>query len=296
MSLSHPRPATTEVAGHLPPCPPPAPDDLLLRVAHLLVEAHDVESGPTLVRMAVDATRDGDADDDDADDDDADDDDADIALGVLAVPDGLDPYDLLACAHTSDEWEVLGMVFTGRLLDLPDTAHGPARRRPGRSVGAILVHRDGSSVSVLDDGDHVREIVTEPSEVAPVGRLADALRRSLGLSTAPPAIGVGAVVARVWLHRVHTVAVDGRPLDADVVVALKPPMPRSWSELRSQCVDGGWVELTCDPDLAAWMDDGMFSRWCLSAFPDPLDALVDLTELVEPCTAEPLAEALSAWR
>jgi hypothetical protein len=251
-------------------------DDALARVAEILVAAHDPAGGPTLVRIArvVD----------------------DVRLALLPVPDDLDPLDLLLCSQTPQEWEALGLVFSGRLVDLPDAPGGAARRRPGRTVGAVLVLRDGRSVSVLDDGSDVRRIGATGDGSPVEGRFADALRRSLGLATAPPSFGVGAVVARVWLHRVHAVAVDGRPVDGDVVAALRPPMPRSWSDLRLQCADGAWSELWCDPDVAEWMDDGMFSRWCLGAFPDPVEVLVDLAELVAPSAAEPLAEAFATWR
>jgi hypothetical protein len=251
-------------------------DDALARVAEILVAAHDPVGGPTLVRFA----RDGD----------------DMRLALLPVPDDLDPLDLLLCSTTPQEWEALGLVFSGRLVDLPDSPGGTARRHPGRWVGAVLVLRDGRSVSVLDDGSGARRISTGVDRSPIEGRFADAIRRSLGLATAPPSFGVGAVVARVWLHRVHAVAVDGRPVDADVVAALRPPMPRSWSDLRLQCADGAWSELWCDPEVADWMDDGMFSRWCLGAFPDPVEVLVDLTELAAPSAAAPLAEAFATWR
>lgn len=284
MSVPHPPAAAPKQgAGE----PPPRDHDAVLRVARLLVAAHDPSGGPTLVRIARDRSIVGHTDGSD---------DLDLPIGVLPVPEGLDPFDLLAGAETPTEWDVLGLVFAGRMVDLPRGSGGRARRRPGSTVGAVLVHRDGSSASVLDDGADVREVVTEPTDLAPVGRLADALRRSLGLPTAPPGIGVGALMARVWLHRVHCVAVDGCPPDAEVVVALRPPMPRSWSELRDQCAGGGWVELSCDPELAEWMDDGMFSRWCMGAFPDPIDVLGDLTDLVDPRAARPLSEALAAWR
>jgi len=270
-----PRVSATTPVGE-PDAPPANSSEELTRVAELLIAAHDATSGATLVRMA----HRGD----------------DIQFGLLPVPADLDPLDLLLCSDTPDEWEVLGMIVNGRIIDLPEDGIGEARRRSGSSRVAVLMRRDGSSVTVLDsDGD--RQVLETSAHAMPIeGRFADAMRRSLGLTTAPPEVGVSAAIARVWLHRVHTVAVDGRPLDAEVVAALRPPMPRSWGDLRQQCADGGWAELRCDPDLAAWMDDGMFARWCMAAFPDPCEALVDVGELVPPRAAEPLAEALAAWR
>ncbi len=273
--LRRPRLSATAPVGE-PDWPPPNSSEELTRVAELLIAAHDASSGATLVRMV----HDGD----------------DMKFGLLPVPDDLDPLDLLLCSDTPDEWEVLGMIVNGRIIDRPDDGIGAARRRTGSSRVAVLMRRDGSTVTVLDsDGD--QQVLETDADTMPIeGRFADAMRRSLGLTTAPPEVGVRAAIARVWLHRVHTVAVDGRPLDAEVVAALRPPMPRSWSDLRQQCADGGWTELRCDPDLAAWMDDGMFARWCMAAFPDPSEALVDVGELIPPRAAEPLAEALAAWR
>lgn len=79
-----------------------------------------------------------------------------------------------------------------------------------------------------------------------------------------------------------------------LVEALRPAGPSTWSQLREQCAHGSWVELGCPPDLAEWMDDGMFSRWCSANFPEPLEVLVELSELVASETAQHLADEMAA--
>ena len=124
--------------------------------------------------------------------------------------------------------------------------------------------------------------------------MADALRRTIGVPTAPPSTPVTLAVVHVWLHRVLTFALRGDAVDRALVESLRPSAPAHWSSLREQCVAGGWSELDCSPELAAWMDDGMFSRWCVASFAEPLDVLVELSELVAPAVAEQLARALAA--
>jgi hypothetical protein len=49
------------------------------------------------------------------------------------------------------------------------------------------------------------------------------------------------------------------------------------------------------PDVAAWMDDGMFARWLLGSRPDPVDVVVDLVDLLPPPLTRGVVEALQAW-
>jgi hypothetical protein len=242
----------------------------LTSLARVLVAATDGSGGPTLVRAALDAE--------------------DIRLGLLPVPDGLDPLDLLLGARTPDEWDAVGLVASGRVVDVGGPgADGDDR---GRVRLAVLVQRDGVMASIVLTEHGSEHAVSSP----PDGRFADALRRSLGLETPPPDGEVSTLALLVWLHRVHSLAVDGRSPDIDVVRALRPPMPRSWTDLRHQCAQGGWLEIGCDPDVAEWMDDGMFSRWCLGAFPEPFQLLAELSDLVAVDAAGLLTEGFWTWR
>lgn len=251
-------------------------DRSLARIAELLLLAHRDADGPTLVRIAPD-------DDDDG-----------FQLGLLPVPRNLDPLDLVIGTDTPPEWAVLGVVFRGRIIDLAAAEGGAARRRPGGAAGCVLMRRDGSSVSVLRHGDEVTTIESD-ADSPMVGRYADALRRSLGLPTDPPEGGVGALAALVWLHRIHELALDGRMPDVEVVQALRPPLPRSWDDLRLQVAAGGWSELRCDPEVAAWMDEGIFSRACFAAFPEPEELVAELCELLPSDAGEVLVSGIQGW-
>lgn len=268
------RPAASDAPPSVDRCPgsEPEPHGRLMALARVLVDATDHVDGPTLVRAA--------------------DDGEDLRLGLLPVPDGLDPLDLLLGARTPDEWDTVGVVASGRLVDVDGATTRPDGDDRGRVRLAVLVDRDGAMASIVQPEHGPQRALSSP----PDGRFADALRRSLGLETPPPDTEVSGLVPLVWLHRVHSLAADGRPPDADVAAALRPPMPRSWTDLRHQCAQGGWSEIGCEPELAAWMDDGMFSRWCLGSFPDPVELLVDLSELVGTDATGLLAEGLRTWR
>lgn len=191
-------------------------------------------------------------------------------------------------------WEAVGVVTSGatRELTADGTPTGP--RGPAARV-AVLCHRDGSVASVLRrEGAAPVHDLSPPGRPGPLGRIVDALRRSLDLPTPPPEVAVDLVVVQVWLHRVLTLALRGDPLDRHVVDSLRPAGPATWSLLREQCAAGGWSELACPPDVAGWMDDGMFSRWCLAGFPEPVEVLLELWELVPADAAEHLARAVGA--
>jgi hypothetical protein len=65
----------------------------------------------------------------------------------------------------------------------------------------------------------------------------------------------------------------------------------SWQEIRAQAVNGE-LESFIDPELAAWMDEGMLSRWLLSMIP-PVEQLLEAARpLMVPSAARRLAHAV----
>lgn len=218
----------------------------------------------------------------------------DIDLGLLPVEPG-DVLDLLLGSTTPPRWDAMGIVVhgTARALEGHD-ASSPIG--PGRVMVTFLCGRDGGTASVVRPPEGEPHAETAGPGAGPVGRMADALRRSLGVATAAPTAPAALAMAHLWLHRVHETALRGHgaPLGVGVVDALRPAGPATWAELREQCAHGSWVELGCPPDLAEWMDDGMFSRWCSANFPEPIEVLVELSELIAPDAAEHLADALAA--
>ena len=54
----------------------------------------------------------------------------------------------------------------------------------------------------------------------------------------------------------------------------------SWSRLRGAVASGEMPHSSITPEQAAWMDDSMFARWCLAAFPDNNELAGRLGELL----------------
>ncbi len=158
-------------------------------------------------------------------------------------------------------------------------AHPPPRERIRT---AVLMARDGTVAGRL------RWPSGRVSDDAPEsGRVFDCLRRALGLATAPPAVGTEVLFASMWLAAIsgatgragspptwaeamalHPVAQligdrlpgpDGWLVDAARAFAVACP----WSEVRRLIGEGGWEEHDVPSAAAAWMDDGMVSRWLL---------------------------------
>jgi hypothetical protein len=70
----------------------------------------------------------------------------------------------------------------------------------------------------------------------------------------------------------------------------------SWSVLRTACAAREWPVGEIPPDVAAWLDDGAFSRWVVGAFP-PIEQLAAAArELVRPSVGRRLQAALRAWQ
>jgi hypothetical protein len=218
------------------------------------------------------------------------------------------PVDELAGFAAPPEWRVLGVVAPGRAH-----AFGDRTPPPDRIVISHVVSRDGSSAWICETIDGpASEGTADGLDDAGHGRIDDALRRGLGLPTHPPGHEPVALWARLWLDAVlaavaadparswtwvdvavlHPAArllldssspspIDGRDEVADAMPRLAELLSagRPWAELRSACSCGDWPVEWLPADLAAWMDDGIFSRWMLDGLApcgDLLDALGDL--------------------
>jgi hypothetical protein len=237
------------------------------------------------------------------------------------------PYGLIGWVAPADGLAV-GVIASGRLrvLDGADEPRLDGRESTSPScpgVGlpeedsrvrmACLVARDGSTAWQMRLPDGV-EADYPPSE----GRLLDCLRRCLELPTPPPPAGPGVLQAVAWsaavleagrqssrplrwseVTRLHPVArlVAGE-LDTDCSAAL-PALTRlagatwSWADLRRQAQESDGLG-GVDPELAAWMDDGMFARWVLSVLPSPDEMLVTVRPYLVPSAARRMAHAIRA--
>lgn len=206
------------------------------------------------------------------------------------------PLDHLLGFTAPDEWTVLGVVVHGWARSIDDR-DGRDRRRI-RQV--FLVGRSGATASIVRFRDAPDDApFTEPPGE---GRLLDALLRCFDLPTAAPTTSTAELFTAWWLDDVAAAAErrhpkrlgwaeverlhpavkllrDGgtRRAGADDVCVLEAARAMGnaidWPHLRTLATLDK-LPGRVDAHLAAWMDDGMFSRWLL-AQQAPVDVLLD---------------------
>ena len=218
--------------------------------------------------------------------------------------DPIHPLDLLLGFVAPVHWWALGLSSCGR--QHPIGGDGRVMRSAGspRVRITVLIDRSGGGAGLLRRGDE-RTALPGP----PDGTVADACRRALDLETAPPPPTTAGLWTRCWLDRlVDTLAPSsgtgggpGPPTWRDLtrlhpassVAAtrssghgLGPDADALADATRALADAWPWARLRADPAVAdvpgplpdarvvAWMDDGMWARWLLAAYP-ALDDLVD---------------------
>lgn len=232
-----------------------------------------------------------------------------VDLAVRALPSGVHPADALVGHTVPSRWSASGVVATGRArrLDAPDD--------PGVPVAvAVIVSRDGHVAHHLardpdapDDGLHPTHLPSP--EEAPLGRLPDLLRRTLGLPTEPPREPAATWWRALWLDAVVAAAAHdpGHAPDptASLTDVLPPDLVEALAADPTLCGREGWARLHelagratpptapgeaavrralgpyVDPSMAAWMDVGCFARWLLASLP-PVDDLLALASALVP--------------
>lgn len=209
-----------------------------------------------------------------------------------------------------------GLSSSSELADRVNDAGGVLSLRM-----ACVVSRDGEVGWWMELPDST--LRTEPPAA---GRMLDVLLRCFNLPTPPPDDPASEIHSAAWLASV----IDGgmssdrrltwsdveqlHPLarvlagDLDVRVELSDEgddvareqfegllriaaAACSWEEIRMQAARGE-LKPFIEPELAAWMDEGMFSRW-LSAIIPSIDHLLEATRpLLVPSAARRLAHAV----
>lgn len=192
----------------------------------------------------------------------------------------------------------------------PNPMHVPPGGMSARSV--CLMDRSGRMAgrTWLEDGT----LIPSPPET---GRLVDALRRTFGLPTAAPEFPASELLARLWLANVLAAGEESttrlgwkqvRELhpSAEALRAVGVPLTGStldrarevaasawtWSRLRLQAMGGEWLPALIPPELATWMDEGMFSRWVLEGTRSTAELLELVTPWVTPSVLMKLAQAV----
>ena len=154
---------------------------------------------------------------------------------------------------------------------------------------------------VLSDGSEVCDIPEE-------GKLLDVLRRCLGLPTPPPASPMGLLHSITWMQLIdkvmgdedgrltwhgvlalHPVVMVAPDLGAPEAIIRSQAQGQSWDRLRKAVADDRSEGWGLPPDLAAWMDEGMFARWTLGFFPSVDEMLERVRPRLVPAAARKLA-------
>lgn len=197
------------------------------------------------------------------------------------------------------DWDGAAVVGTGRVRLLDQAHEPPAVLVPGLAGGltlcCVLSRRGGIGWRMrLPDGTYYDRVPEE-------GFMLDVLRRSLGQATPPAPASTAAVELAGWLGAVASIgsAAPGR-LCWEEILALHPAGATSdvadaadmeasivaatpimeWDRMRRLVAGGLQMDGVPPPELADWMDSGMFARWVLDSVP----AVAGLLEFVRPYT------------
>lgn len=243
------------------------------------------------------------------------------------------PVEMLLGFDAPSHWRALGVVAEGSAHALGEPVGNRVpiyRGRPadGRRVRVVhLVARAGDSATVLrTHGDAPVRSHSSAAGETPCGRIDDVLRRALGLPSVPASEPTVVLWALMWLDRLlaNRAAADpaAAPLDWTAAALLHPAVElahaehlvtgavsrrevtrlgaimgraRDWAALRAACAQGCWPVPEVPPALAAWMDEGMFSRWVTGAYPHPAELFEAVADLVPPAVANRISTILRDW-
>lgn len=183
-------------------------------------------------------------------------------------------------------------------------------------------HEDAALAIAVSRTDEVVSLIATPSRGvietgAPQGWLIDACRRSVGLAAAPCDVAPLAFPIALWLDRLMVAILSDRAPDplrwveavdlCPIPTAWRSADPidlgttlgsttRSWRALRLATCQGAVAPVGVSARWARWMDDAMFARWCLGAFPDLANLRADVEFLAPPEVVENIELSLrAAW-
>jgi len=213
------------------------------------------------------------------------------------------PLDSLLGFTAPAEWVALGVCAEGWMASLdagcrPSQAKGRMRMR-----STVLVARDGAVASGMRVAGEEFKVMREEGSTGSncSGTILDALKRALGVATAPPEVPFEGWVARMLLmliigdvprgHRRVPWCQLRSSLDSYKEVAADG----SWETLRGIATKRADMFADLTPADAAWMDEGMFSRWVIGGMPS-YEHLLE--EARKACTDEAFSQVrrqLKAW-
>jgi len=223
---------------------------------------------------------------------------------------GTDPVaDLYGRVASSDQ------IMIGLLAPAFVRSRMGACNDPTNGVVVHVLDRFGSAVTRLSaeatpypstPTSHCVGPSTDPQS----GRIPDACRRILGLSTAVPTVPILSFVIGAWLEIITRHALEEPGFSWADVIAVHPSVATlaanatpadvaaatrqlgdalDWERFRVVIATVGGYPFGQDAqELASWMDAGMFSRWALEELPDQTDILDLLDGVLTPAALDRL--------
>src|SRR5947209_10172652 len=195
------------------------------------------------------------------------------------------------------EWLALGVCAEGWAASLdagcrPSKAKGRMRMR-----STVLVTRHGGVASGM-------RIAGEEFKLMPdegYGTILDGLKRAMGIPTGPPEVPFVGWVARMLLMLI--IGDEPRGHRRVPWCQLRPSLERykeladdgSWETLRSVARKRGGIIADPTPEDAAWMDEGMFSRWVIGGLPSFDYLLEEARKASTPEAFSQVRRQLKAW-
>ncbi len=209
--------------------------------------------------------------------------------------------------------------------DAPRPPADPAGNPPDAVRMVCLVTRNDEVTWRMARADGLGPLTALADLPPSEGRLLDCLRRCFGLPTSPPPASPARLQLIVWLvaaleraersrrpltwsevSRLHPVArLLASELDASAseISEITGALTRmgataySWEDIRLQVArQEGFLDDIIEPDLARWMDDGMFARWVLSHLPCVDQLFAALRPRLTPSAARRMAHAVHTAR
>ena len=206
-----------------------------------------------------------------------------VDLFVRALPSD-DPIGSLYGFRAPAEWDAFGVVASGTAHTIDWPGDAPLRVRV-----VHLLDRHGVEVSMAKPEGTASAAMIVDLCGAPdsAGRVPDTCRRVLGLPTRPPVAQPTTLWAVDWLDRVLAEVLrrdlGAPPLSWPAVERLhrgRNPDIAPWSILRRECAAGQLAIAGISPAVAEWMDDGLFSRQVIAAYPELHELVADLADLL----------------
>ena len=208
------------------------------------------------------------------------------------------PLDTLLGFTAPIEWQALGVCAEGWGASMDSGCRPSQAKGRMRTRTTALVTRDGAMASGF------RMAGGGEFELIPggVGMIPDALKRALGVPTAPPEVPFVGWVARMLLLLI--IGDDGLRGHRKVPwCQLRPSLERhtaladdgSWEAFRSVAAKRPDVIADLTPEIAAWMDEGMFSRWVIGGMPSYDHLLEEGRKASTPEAFTQVRRQLKAW-